>query len=1465
MLVKDEGEGSFKQYDGNYTTDGVKYANEYVIDYIKLETTMVDSNPVVGAAYLDDDGKLKAEVTDKQLYLLNSDETVIRYIKNGSVYQVDPAGDYIAKYSIDENGNKIAKVEYVVNYFVSFDKLTDSDGDGVNEPLTNADGSFVTRYVAENNGSYELREYEVDASGFVLDDNNDYKFTVLQSSCQLVMSGTTPVNYAPFGKTYKEDASGVYVGVYELDSNGVRKQQNVVAYDEHGNPVIDNANSTIIIADPRKDTTSVYTFTWKITRLGLDTPYVDSENPVLYTGGVIKLADYLKEYDSDVMEITQNGTATELGTYTAVIKLTSDNYYWNANPELDYVTVVWTVEKGKLDLSKVTWKYSWKNKEGDPEFPEYTRKEGKAQTYWVELDGIPEAIKGNVVYTTNGKEGAYAGRNAGKYETYYKFVGIKEENYEEILWPENLEEKVVWYINKKKLDMPEVNQTLVVFNDEVHDVLKMLNLFQDWNEYCDIKVEYAADFLNYVNYDGYDNGNGKQWNLVYGAGAYRFTITIKSEINTNPNNPSVVWLKNAGGDDNENLGDPLTLEFRLNIQPELETEEPEYSEEYYEYEEEYEEQYEAPDEMLYDGEDVEEGEDGEGEEPETPEPPKEPDEGNIADPGDDDRDEKDEIVLEIEQITMTVGKLIIRAEDWQNKGTAGATLKLNYNPYGSYASAAEVEKIVKAVLGYEIWDINGNVIPDPSADGALKPGHTYFVHPVLAEKYAQYIEIEYGTETNPVKRNHDFYVEFTDPNPYERIDKPGTTILIPQEYTGEEITFILDILSQYPGYLQIVETLSSKGGLTQVNAGKYYVTLSFRDEVKACWNTSSGVIDRSTIEITFEIAPKKITFPTQDLGEIVYTGLEIDIIAELEKLGLSEYVIIEPSSDDKEINVGDYKVILSINPKHIGNVVWGEGITLNPDGRTLTVTWKITQGVIGGKWNDLGRLTIESETYKGGTEGKIEYRYYTDASMTEEYRVDVTSLKVGTKYWVRAVLLDEVNLRWVEGFQDTYEFTLSVELIWLAKPEILRDKISYTGQEITFEIREFLEKYEGNIEIVAGSLTQINVGKYSVTIRIINDAAAWEGTGSTDEVTLTFEITKAILSGEWVAGSGTLKLSSSYLGSYDKVVKYVYTTLSGEVIEDRSKLVKGEEYIVTVTLLDTDNFEWAPGQELSFRFTYTVDIEILVKPTISITEYVYTGSAITFEIKDWETKYSAYLEIVDGGLRFTDAGDYYVTLRIIGGSAEWEGGGTETITLKFSIKAVILRGSWGNDGKVQFEANSYRGSYDDVVEYVYTNSSGVEVSISQLVEGETYTATIRLKEGAEKNFVFADDFEKTYTFTYEAAKGFKLSWWAILLIVIAIILIILIIIMIIVIQHKKQRIAMEEAEEAMYEASGAYNDYDDTDDSGYSSGDSGDYYGGDEAGTGDGGDYYGETTDEGDTSDYGGGDFTDGSSDDSTY
>ncbi|MDE6442179.1 MAG: hypothetical protein K2L12_05465, partial [Clostridia bacterium] len=537
VYAKFNGDGSYSEYNGGEYQLDLKYVTAYEVEYIDTtaDNTKLDADGVpVKQYYLGNDNLpiLDNGAPVYEEYRLKSDgKTAMRFsCTPAGKYYIDNNGIFIARYTVGADGKKIAITQDVISYYALFDELA-TDGLSLTKvPLQNADGTYVNTYVAFDGTNYELRSYDVESDGKFKEDNSGaYVYTVLSNNCDFVEdNGGTVIKYDLVGGAYVAGGTA-YLAMYEKESDGSRKQQPVAETDENGNKIIDQAASIVTIAIEKSDTEKVYTRDWSIVTVNMTAPTLKENAEITYTGKEIKLEDFLDGFDSQKMRIESNGTATNAGTYTAVIKLTDPNYKWGGTA-FDYVTVEWTVGKATVDLSGITWGYfdNAGNKYTDDTKFTYTRADDKARVYYVGLVGLPEIVKDYVVYTTNEKTGAFAGRNAGRYETTFSVV-VDFNNFNPVVIPIEVQSSVVWYINTRTLEIPTASGTRLFFEDKEQTLLSLIDgLPEDWDQYYDIQVSYAADFENYVEYAGY---NGDPYK-AYAAGAYRFNISIKSELNT---------------------------------------------------------------------------------------------------------------------------------------------------------------------------------------------------------------------------------------------------------------------------------------------------------------------------------------------------------------------------------------------------------------------------------------------------------------------------------------------------------------------------------------------------------------------------------------------------------------------------------------------------------------------------------------------------------------------------------------------------------------------------------------------------------------------------------------------------------------------------------------------------------------------------------------------------------------------
>ena len=486
------------------------------------------------------DYTLKIELTDPNSSYWNLHESETLNVNDKSFAEYDP--DYTVMW-VEVDGNWVAK--YVK-----------PDGKG--------------GYIDYNKGDYILelayKKYKV-VSYISLEGllDSDGKPETESGNIYVVDDDGKAIRYSLIDGEYVEDPNGTFIAKYSLRVDGTIIEQ----YEKvDGRNVIDSENCVVNVTRT-KTSTDPYEITWSISSSTIGAPTVNPDVQIVYNGSEQFAEKVLLGFKSSYMEIVEGGSGINAGEYTAKIKLKGNNYVWREgvatleDDGIEYVYVTWKIEKAKVDLSDARWKFT----DGTTNYENgagmvYTRKNGKAVVYWVELDNLPQAVKGSIRYTTNGSIGAYAGTDAGVYHTSFEVLDPYG-NFESINIPETFATTITWRIQRRALEVPTINGTQFIFDDEPHDLLSMINLREDWEEYFTISIQYAKNLVVFGAYPGH-NGNPFE---AYGAGAYKFIFTIRPEINVNPKNPSVVWL--IGGTAADDKEEEL---------PELQSDEPEVEE-----------------------------------------------------------------------------------------------------------------------------------------------------------------------------------------------------------------------------------------------------------------------------------------------------------------------------------------------------------------------------------------------------------------------------------------------------------------------------------------------------------------------------------------------------------------------------------------------------------------------------------------------------------------------------------------------------------------------------------------------------------------------------------------------------------------------------------------------------------------------------------------------------------------------
>ncbi|MCM1306879.1 MAG: uL15 family ribosomal protein [Bacteroides sp.] len=254
---------------------------------------------------------------------------------------------------------------------------------------------------------------------------------------------------------------------------------------------------------------------------------------------------------------------------------------------------------------------------------------------------------------------------------------------------------------------------------------------------------------------------------------------------------------------------------------------------------------------------------------------------------------------------------------------------------------------------------------------------------------------------------------------------------------------------------------------------------------------------------------------------------------------------------------------------------------------SLTLNVEVVKGKVSADWDK--SLNPPVLNLAAAHKKMVEYKYY------DEIGDEVSSFTEGETYTVSAVLLDEY--RNLYGFFEDGEYvnslTTSFTVKALVSVEVPTFKdggtLEYDGDAHTFEL-EFAADTAQYVDVI-GSLTRTNADTYSVTLRL-KAGAIWSD-GSTDDKTVTYEITKKRLDSDWNTDGDTPTLVVADLPA--DAVTYVFYDENGK---ETTKLSAGGNYRVVARLTSKYSQNYGFGEALEFEtseFEFVPDKDIKIK------------------------------------------------------------------------------------------------------------------------------------------------------------------------------------------------------------------------------------------------------------------------------
>ncbi|MCQ2218282.1 MAG: leucine-rich repeat domain-containing protein [Paludibacteraceae bacterium] len=571
------------------------------------------------------------------------------------------------------------------------------------------------------------------------------------------------------------------------------------------------------------------------------------------------------------------------------------------------------------------------------------------------------------------------------------------------------------------------------------------------------------------------------------------------------------------------------------------------------------------------------------------------------------------------------------------------------------------------------------------------------------------------TVSNNVKKNAGRYevkVALNDPKNYEWEDgssddltmifKIGKkTVTVPSAdatkftYTGEPQTYTLAKSSLY-----------KVSNNVQTNVGVYDVVVSLSDAKNYMWTdgTTNDLIYNFIIraEQTNVII---VPIPTVTNRNFVYNGN----VQTLEIPENEHYTI----ANNKKVDAGRYVATLTLRDPV--NTVWSDGSK-----EDVQYVFNITKAVVDIPEIDHTRFTYtgEAQTYK--------------VANSEYYSVsgDVQT-KVG-QYEVVVALNNVRNYMWSDGTVDDLSYNFVIRAAEngtkteVAIPSVVTRKFVYNGKEQMLDIAP-----NENYKILDNK--GVDVGRYTVTLSLVNpDKTVWEN-GSTEDVLLTFTIAKAQV--------GYPKPDATHFIYNGE--KQVYSILTSPLYSvSNNEKVDAGRYEVNVALNDSKNYEWEDGSFEDLSYSFSIAKAQVNEPKADLTKFYYNGKVQTYKITE-SPLYTAY------GTEQSKIGKYEVLVELNDPrNYLWSNGTAEDLIYNFVIRSAESEKTSIEIPTIETKNFVYDGTPKSLS--IVTNAA-YKVSGNSGVDAGRYMVTLSLVD--TKTTIWSDGTTEDIKMTFTIAKA----------------------------------------------------------------------------------------------------------------
>ncbi len=464
-----------------------------------------------------------------------------------------------------------------------------------------------------------------------------------------------------------------------------------------------------------------------------------------------------------------------------------------------------------------------------------------------------------------------------------------------------------------------------------------------------------------------------------------------------------------------------------------------------------------------------------------------------------------------------------------------------------------------------------------------------------------------GDRSGTNAKNYTLTISLKDDTNYEFDTNVVTTLTWTIEKGVNEFTTPLSILSWTYGeaiknptavskWGTVVFTYTTKAGevvsvdaLSTANAGEYIVT--------ATVVADGSNYDEISESVNFTISKAKVTKPTANSSTFTYNKTEQTYTLTTN----SAYTI----KNNIRTNAGSQTVIVSLI--NTTNYEWGNG---SVDDIAYTFT--------------INKAKLTAPTIKTGA-----FTYDASVKTLELNGFDETTMSItgntatnAGSYIAKVSLTDADNYEWADAFDGNLDWNITK--IQIEAPQENLTTFTYDKTEQTYTLTT-------NSAYTIKNNTRTNAGSQTVTISLVDKTNYEWSNGTTDDITYTFTIGKAV-----VDVIPTVSGSYTYTG---ETITLVLNNYDSEImsISGNSATVVGN-YNATITL--NDNYMWAG--DFNGNISWSISKAKLAIPSANVGTFVYTGSEQTLDLNNFD---STTMSIVDNSK--TNVGEYTAVITLL--------------------------------------------------------------------------------------------------------------------------------------------------------------------------------------------------------------------------